>query len=189
MRRRSPSGGQCALDLRRRQLKLRAHVGRNRKQGLLGSASTGLDGFAGIDHQVGQRAFRLLDMGLDAERQLFGARQHHIAGLPSARFEAACHSLDPRSKKILELRDTCFDRGRDKVDALIETLMDFLEPRRDRIRKVGAAIVDGFSNSGDVPFYRRGGLCCAFGQRRREVGEAALDRAESHERHHRTATR
>ena len=56
--------------------------------------------------------------------------------------------------------------------------MDFLEPRRDRIRKVGAAIVDGFSNSGDVPFYRRGGLCCAFGQRRREVGEAALDRAD-----------
>ena len=100
----------------RGELQLRADVGRNRKQRLLRGAGAGLDGLAGVDHEVGERALRILDMGLDADRQFLGARHQALAGLPSAALDAARHGFDARTQQVLELRDARVDIGRDRAD-------------------------------------------------------------------------
>ena len=86
--------GEGALDFCRGQLELRADIGRNRQQRLLRGARAGLNGLAGIDHEVGQRAFRVLDMGPDPGRQFLGAGHQALAGLPAAALDAACHGFD-----------------------------------------------------------------------------------------------
>src|SRR6266851_5759308 len=83
-----------ALDFRRGHLELRADVGGNRQQRLLRGARAGLNGLAGVDHQVCQRAFRILHVGLDPKRQFLGPRHQIIAGLASAALDAARHGFD-----------------------------------------------------------------------------------------------
>ena len=112
VRRAGADGGEGALDFRRGQLQLGADIGGNRKQRLLRGARAGLNGFAGIDHKVGQRAFRILDVGLDPERQFLGAGHQAFAGLPSAALDAAGHGFDARTQEVFELRDAHIDIGR-----------------------------------------------------------------------------
>ena len=102
-------GGEGALDFRRGQLELGADIGGNRQQRLLRGARAGLNGLAGVDHKVGQRAFRILDMGLDPERQFLGARHQAVAGLPSAALDAAGDGFDARTQQVFELRDAHID--------------------------------------------------------------------------------
>ena len=114
-------------------LQLGADIGGDRQQRLLRGAGAGLDGLAGVDHEVGQRAFRILDVGLDAERQFFGARHQAVAGLPAAALDAAGHGFDARAEQVLELRDAHVDVAGDRADPGFDALMDFLEPRRDGV--------------------------------------------------------
>ena len=142
--------GEGALDFRRGQLQLRADIGGNRQQRLLRGARAGLNGLAGVDHEVGQRAFRILDVGPDPERQFLGARHQAVAGLPSAALDAAGHGFDTRAQQVFELRDAHIDVGGDRADPAFDALMDFLEPRRDGVGQMGAAAVDGFGHVGDA---------------------------------------
>ncbi len=143
IRRTRTDRGERALDFRRGQLELGADVGRNRQQCLLRGAGAGLNGFAGVDDEVGERALRVLDMGADAGRQFLGARHQAVAGLPSAALDAARHGFDARTKQVLELRDAHVDIGGDRADPALDALVDFLEPRGDGVGQLGAAAVDG----------------------------------------------
>jgi len=159
-----------ALDFGRGLLQLAADVGGYRQQRLLRCACTGLDRFAGIDHEIGKRAFCILDMRFDAERQFLGARHQTFTGLPSAALDAAGHGFDPRTEQIFELRDAAVDVGGNRADPGLDALMDFLEPRRDGLGELGAAAVDGLCRVGDAPIDGLDRLRGAFGQRRREHG-------------------
>ena len=181
-------GGEGALDFRRGQLQLRADVGGNRKQRLLRGAGAGLDGLAGVDHEIGERAFRILDVGPDAERQLLGARHQAVAGLPSAALDAARHGFDARTQQILELRDARVDVGGDRADPGFDALMDFLEPRRDGVGQLGAAAIDGFGHAGDALVDRFDRLRGAVGQRGGEIGSGANRSSGSPARRRRSAT-
>ena len=75
--------GEGAFDLARGQLQLRADVRGDGKQRLLGGARAGLNGLAGIDHEVGERALRILDMGADAGGKHFRPCHQIVAGLTS----------------------------------------------------------------------------------------------------------
>ena len=134
-----PTAVRAAFDFRRSQLQLRADVGRNRKQRLLRGARAGLNGLAGVDHEIGERALRILDMGLDPERQFLGAGHQAVAGLPSAALDAARHGFDARAEQIFKLRDPGIDVVGDGADPALDALMDFLEPRRDGVGQLGAA--------------------------------------------------
>ena len=170
--------GEGALDFRRSQLQLCADVERNRKQRLLGGACAGLNGLAGIDHKVGQRAFRILYVGPDPKRQFLGARHQAVAGLPSAALDATRHGLDTRTQQVFELRDAGIDIGGDCADPGFDALMDFLEPRRDGIGQMGAAAIDGFGRTGDALVDGLDRLRRADGQRVVKIGEARVDRLD-----------
>ena len=171
-------GGEGAFDFRRGQLQLGADVGRNRKQRLLRGARAGLNGLAGVDHEVGERAFRILDVGPDPERQFLGACHQAIAGLPPAALDAARHGFDARTQEVFELRDAHIDVGGDRADPGFDALVDFLEPRRDGVGQLGAAAIDGLGHAGDAPVDRFDRLGGAVGERRGEVGEALIDRLD-----------
>ena len=179
---------------------MRADVGRDRQQRLLRGAGAGLDGLAGVDDEVGQRAFGVLDMGPDAGRQLFGAGHQAVAGLATAALDTAGHGFDTRTQEVFELRDAGVDIGGDRANPGFDALVDFLEPRRDGVGQMGAAAVDGFGNAGNALVdggdrlggsgRQRGGemgetrvdrldrLRGAVGQRRGEVGETRVDRLD-----------
>ena len=150
VRRTGADRGERAFDFRRGQLQLCADIGGNRQQRLLRGAGAGLNGLAGIDHEVGQRALGVLDMGPDAGRQFLGARHQAVAGLPSAALDAAGHGFDARAQQVLELRDADVDIGGDGADPGFDALMDFLESRRDGVGQLGAAAVDGLGDIGDA---------------------------------------
>ena len=92
-----------------------ADVGGNRQHRLLRGAGAGLNGFTGVDREAGQRTFRVLDMGLDAERQFLGARHQAVAGLASAALDAARHGFDAGAEKVFELRDAHIDAARHRA--------------------------------------------------------------------------
>ena len=97
------------------------------KQRLLRGARAGLNGLAGVDHEVGERAFGILDMGPDPCRQFLGARHQAVAGLPSAALDAAGHGFDARAQQVFELRDAHIDIVGDGADPGFDALVNFLE--------------------------------------------------------------
>src|ERR1700716_4044762 len=178
----------------------RSAVARNQKQRLLRGARAGLNGLACIDHKVGQRAFRILNVGLDPKRQFLGACHEPVAGLPPAALDATRHGFDARTQKVFELRDAHIDIGGDRTDPGLDALMNFLEPRRNGVGQVRTAAIHGFGHTGDAlvdGFDRLGGadrqrsgemaetrvdrldrLCGPVGQRRGKLGQARVDRVD-----------
>ena len=168
-----PTAVRARFDLGRGQLQLGADIGGNRQQRLLRGARAGLDGLAGVDHEVGERALGVLDMGPDARATAFlGARHQVVAGLPAAAFDAAGHGLDARAEQVFELRDAGVDIGGDGADPGFDALVDFLEPRRDGVGQMGAAAVDGFGDVGDA-LVDRAAIACAVPS----VSDATVEQA------------
>ena len=129
---------------------------------MLRGACAALNGLAGVHYEVGQRALRILDVGLDAKRQFFGACHETFAGLPPATLDATRHGFDTRTQEVFELGNPHIDVVGDRADPAFNALVDFLEPGGNGVGQVGAAAVDGLGHAGDAPVDGFDRLCGAI---------------------------
>ena len=81
-------------------------------------------------------------------------------------------------KQVFELRDARIDIAGDGADPGFDTLVDFLEPRRDGVGQLGAAAVDGLGHVGNAAVDRFNRLRGAVGERGGQQGQARIDRVD-----------
>jgi hypothetical protein len=98
--------------------------------------------------------------------------------VPSAALDATRHGFDARTQKVFELRHADIDIAGNRADPGLDALMDFLEPRRDGVGQVSAAVIDAFGHVGDALVDGFDRLGSTDGERRVEVREALIDRLD-----------